>query len=102
MSAPRPARAHPSGWNFRWPGKRYMPKGSILVVDDELEIREGLEALLKSEGFDVTLAETGEAGLRKLEDKPYDLTLLDVSLPRSAFAMPAPRRSATSISSSVA
>ncbi len=58
-----------------------MPKGSILVVDDELEIREGLEALLKSEGFDVTLAETGEAGLRKLEDKPYDLTLLDVSLP---------------------
>jgi DNA-binding NtrC family response regulator len=58
-----------------------MPKGSILVVDDELEIREGLEALLKSEGFDVTLAETGEAGLRKLEDRPYDLTLLDVSLP---------------------
>ncbi|MGH9686149.1 MAG: sigma-54-dependent transcriptional regulator [Candidatus Acidiferrales bacterium] len=58
-----------------------MPKGSILVVDDELEIREGLEALLKSEGFDVTLAETAEAGLRKLEDKPYDLTLLDVSLP---------------------
>ncbi|MGH9739450.1 MAG: sigma-54-dependent transcriptional regulator [Candidatus Acidiferrales bacterium] len=58
-----------------------MPKGSILVVDDELEIREGLEALLKSEGFDVTLADTAEAGLRKLEDKPYDLTLLDVSLP---------------------
>jgi DNA-binding NtrC family response regulator len=58
-----------------------MPKGSILVVDDELEIREGLEALLKSEGFDVTLADTGEAGLRKLEDRPYDLTLLDVSLP---------------------
>jgi len=58
-----------------------MPKGSILVVDDEQEIREGLEALLTSEGFDVTLAETGEAGLRKLEEKPYDLTLLDVSLP---------------------
>jgi len=65
-----------------------MPKGSILVVDDELEIREGLEALLTSEGFDVTLAETGEAGLRKLEDKPYDLTLLDVSLPdRSGLEM---------------
>ena len=37
-----------------------MPKGSILVVDDEVEIREGLEALLTSESFDVTLAETGE------------------------------------------
>ena len=42
-----------------------MPKGSILVVDDEIEIREGLEALLTSESFDVTLAETGEAGLRQ-------------------------------------
>ena len=31
-----------------------MRKGSILVVDDEAEIREGLEALLSSEGFDVT------------------------------------------------
>jgi len=29
-----------------------MPKGSILVVDDEAEIREGLEALLTSESFD--------------------------------------------------
>ncbi|MFY9528174.1 MAG: sigma-54 dependent transcriptional regulator [Candidatus Acidiferrales bacterium] len=58
-----------------------MPKGSILVVDDETEIREGLEALLSSEGFDVTPAETGEAGLAKLEDRPYDLLLLDVSLP---------------------
>src|ERR1700740_2155497 len=58
-----------------------MPRGSILVVDDEVEIREGLEALLTSESFEVTLAETGEAGLQKLEDHPYDLMLLDVSLP---------------------
>jgi DNA-binding NtrC family response regulator len=58
-----------------------MPRGSILVVDDELEIREGLEALLTSEDFDVTLAETGELGLRKLEERPFDLMLLDVSLP---------------------
>jgi DNA-binding NtrC family response regulator len=58
-----------------------MPKGSILVVDDEIEIREGLEALLTSEGFDVTPADTGEAGLQRLEDRPFDLMLLDVSLP---------------------
>ncbi len=59
-----------------------MPKrGSILVVDDEAEIREGLEALLTSENFEVTLADTGEAGLRKLEEHPFDLMLLDVSLP---------------------
>src|ERR1700735_5533752 len=58
-----------------------MPKGSILVVDDEVEIREGLEALLTSENFQVTLAETGAVGLQKLEDNPFDLMLLDVSLP---------------------
>ncbi len=60
-----------------------MPRGSILVIDDEAEIREGLEALLSSEDFLVTLAETGEAGLRKLSENPYDLLLLDVSLPGS-------------------
>jgi DNA-binding NtrC family response regulator len=58
-----------------------MPRGSILVVDDEAEIREGLEALLSSEDFEVSVAETGEAGLRKLEEHPFDLMLLDVSLP---------------------
>jgi DNA-binding NtrC family response regulator len=58
-----------------------MSKGSILVVDDESEIREGLEILLKSEGYGVSSAETGESGLAKLEQHPYDLLLLDVSLP---------------------
>jgi len=58
-----------------------MSKGSILVVDDESEIREGLEILLKGEGYGVASAETGESGLAKLEEHPYDLLLLDVSLP---------------------
>lgn len=58
-----------------------MPKGSILVVDDELEIREGLTALLSSEGYSVTEAGTGEEGLARLEELPFDLVLLDVSLP---------------------
>ena len=58
-----------------------MSKGSILVVDDESEIREGLEILLKGEGYGVSSAETGESGLAKLEEHPYDLLLLDVSLP---------------------
>ncbi len=58
-----------------------MHKGSILVIDDESEIREGLEILLQSEGYGVSSAETGESGLAKLEEHPYDLLLLDVSLP---------------------
>ena len=58
-----------------------MPNGSILVIDDEAEIREGLELLLSSEGYAVTSAGTGEAGLVRLEQEPFDLLLLDVSLP---------------------
>ena len=58
-----------------------MPNGSILVIDDEAEIREGLELLLSSEGYSVTSAETGEAGLARLEQDAFDLLLLDVSLP---------------------
>ena len=58
-----------------------MPKGSILVVDDEAEIREGLELLLVSEGYEVATADTGKAGLAQLEERPFDLLLLDVSLP---------------------
>ena len=52
-----------------------------MLSTTKLEIREGLEALLTSEGFDVTPAETGETGLQRLEDRPFDLMLLDVSLP---------------------
>ncbi len=58
-----------------------MPKASILVADDEVEIREGLELLLESEGYGVTAVGTGEATLAQLDQRPFDLLLLDVSLP---------------------
>jgi DNA-binding NtrC family response regulator len=58
-----------------------MSKGFILVVDDEEEIREGLELLLSSEGYHVTTAGDGDAGLALLQERPFDLLLLDVNLP---------------------
>src|SRR5258708_39769917 len=76
-----PERAHPSTLSSPRSGRRSMPKGSILVVDDEAEIREGLELLLSSEGYTVTTAETGDAGLAKLDDQPFDLLLVDARLP---------------------
>src|ERR1035438_9074676 len=42
-------------------------KGDILVVDDEVDIREGLELLLSTEGFKVTLAQNGTEGIEKMD-----------------------------------
>ncbi len=51
------------------------------MVDDETEIREGLELLLTSEGYEVDPADCARAAFERLEARPYDLVLLDVSLP---------------------
>src|ERR1700752_5096187 len=74
-------KAHPCPLSSPRTGKQSMHKGSILVIDDESEIREGLEMLLTSEGYGVPSAGTGESGLARLEERPFDLLLLDVSLP---------------------
>jgi DNA-binding NtrC family response regulator len=53
----------------------------ILVVDDEVDIRESLEALLEFEGYRVDMAATAGEGARALENASYDLVLLDLMLP---------------------
>jgi DNA-binding NtrC family response regulator len=56
-------------------------KGRILVVDDEEDIRESLDALLSLEGYAVDLASNGAEGLRRIESRDYDLILLDLMMP---------------------
>ena len=56
-------------------------KGNVLVVDDEEIMRDVLESLLSQDGYRVDLAKTGEEGLARLNERPYDLILLDVSMP---------------------
>ena len=57
----------------------------VLVVDDNDTSREIFQELLVSMSFDVTLAESGEEGISKLEeasaDNPFDLILLDWQMP---------------------
>jgi DNA-binding NtrC family response regulator len=55
--------------------------GRVLIIDDEPDIRESLEALLSSENYQVELAPTASEGLRHLETTAYDLVLLDLMLP---------------------
>lgn len=53
----------------------------ILVVDDELGIREGCKRALSAEGFFVDDAEDGNKGLQKVKKNPYDLVLVDLMMP---------------------
>jgi two-component system sensor histidine kinase/response regulator len=54
----------------------------ILVVDDELGIREGCKRALTPHGFEVDVAENGPAGLRKLrEEGRFEVLLLDAMMP---------------------
>jgi DNA-binding NtrC family response regulator len=55
--------------------------GSVLIIDDEVEIRESLQTLLELDGYEVEAAATGEEGLAKLGEHPFDLVLLDLALP---------------------
>src|SRR3989475_6917318 len=55
--------------------------GSVLIIDDEVGIRESLQTLLELEGYDVETAANGEQGIARLGDRPFDLVLLDLALP---------------------
>ncbi|MFN7017861.1 MAG: sigma-54-dependent transcriptional regulator, partial [Fimbriimonadales bacterium] len=54
---------------------------SILIVDDELNIRRVLERAFTKEGYQVYTAEGGHQALRILEETPCDLVLTDVVMP---------------------
>jgi len=56
-------------------------KGSVLIIDDDAEIRESIQMLLASEGLSTATAVDGEEGLRKVEENIYDVVLLDLMLP---------------------
>ena len=53
----------------------------ILVVEDERAIAFALDADLRSEGYAVTVAPTGDQALELARVEPFDLVLLDVMLP---------------------
>jgi len=56
-------------------------RGTVLVVDDNLDVRESLQTLLEMEGYSTDGAESGEEGLSKIGERVHDLVLLDIGLP---------------------
>jgi DNA-binding response OmpR family regulator len=57
------------------------PAAKILVIDDELAIRQTLARILKRAGFAVTTAENGEQGLAFMETTTFDLIYMDIRMP---------------------
>jgi two-component system, OmpR family, KDP operon response regulator KdpE len=58
-----------------------MDNATILIIDDELHIRQFLRAAFEFEGFAVQEAHNAEEGIRSATLKPPDLIILDLGLP---------------------
>ena len=56
-----------------------MPR--ILVVDDDQMVCQAIEVCLQNQGFEVTVADGGEAGIRALEASAFDVMLVDIFMP---------------------
>ena len=59
-----------------------MPaKAYLLVVDDELIVRDSLDKWFREEGYDVAVAENAHDALTKMSAKRFDLALVDIKMP---------------------
>lgn len=60
---------------------------TVLVIDDDLRLRELMAAILRAEGFEVHVAADGKAGIQSLQERldagnaPYDLLVTDIVMP---------------------
>ena len=59
-----------------------MESYHILIVEDDKEIREGIEIYLKNQGYSVTQAADGFEGLQKIESEEFHLAIVDIMMPR--------------------
>jgi two-component system KDP operon response regulator KdpE len=53
----------------------------IMIVDDEIDLREMLNIMIRKEGFKTLTAEDGDDFLRKIDDFQPDLVTLDIMMP---------------------
>ena len=60
-----------------------MPRGTILVVDDDRNLLELLGMTLRSSDYEVTTAADGEAALELVRNTVFDLSVIDLKLPRT-------------------
>lgn len=56
-------------------------KANLLVVDDELIVRDSLDKWFREEGYDVTVADSAQDALTKMASRRFDLALVDIKMP---------------------
>lgn len=54
---------------------------SILVIEDDLDIQELIREFLRSQDYEVSVANDGVEGIRLFQEKAFDLVMLDVMMP---------------------
>ncbi len=59
-----------------------MGDQKILVVDDELKIREQFSEFLKDKGFEVSTAVNGQDAIKKIDKEFFDVVLIDLNMPK--------------------
>ena len=59
----------------------HVDKQRILIVEDDLDLAEMLDAYFRVQNYDVLTAAWGEDGLRIAGDEPLNLVVLDIRLP---------------------
>ena len=57
-------------------------KTKILLVEDDMGMREVLRDILEDEGFEITTAENGKVALTQIENYHFDLVLTDLKMPQ--------------------
>lgn len=59
-----------------------MNKEKILVIDDDVHIRDFLQDALEQQNFEVVTTDNGESGISLFKKQPFDLVFVDMKLPQ--------------------
>jgi CheY-like chemotaxis protein len=86
----RPARQRPPRQRPAPPAERSHRNGRpdtvtrarVLVVDDHADTRDLLLTILKTEGYEVAMAEDGDVAMRRYRERAADIVLMDLYMPR--------------------
>lgn len=54
----------------------------ILIIDDDATLRDELAEAMGGEGYEISIADDGEAGLEMMDDGDFDLVFLDLKMPK--------------------